>query len=49
MIHKPGITNLRTLIVDIDLGYSYNMKYQNVIEFLDMVSTECNSLINCKW
>src|SRR5207248_9384377 len=49
MVYKPGIKNLTTLIFDINLGHNYNMNYQDVTEFLGMVSTECNSIINCRW
>src|SRR3954471_11706671 len=47
--YKPGITNLRTLIVNLDLHYNIsNTEYQNTIEFLNMVPKFCKDIVNCE-
>jgi hypothetical protein len=44
--HEPGIRNLRSLtIFNLDL-IGDDTKHQNTIEFLNMISTFCNGIIN---
>ncbi|RIA87003.1 hypothetical protein C1645_878316 [Glomus cerebriforme] len=43
--YKPGITNLRSLNIEVDMNSSID-KYQNITEFLTMLSKFCNSIVN---
>jgi hypothetical protein len=44
--YKPGIKNLRSLKIDIDLETNEE-KYQNTMEFLKSIHKTCNNIINC--
>ncbi|CAB4437749.1 unnamed protein product [Rhizophagus irregularis] len=44
--YYPGIKNLRSLKIDIDLE-SNDDKYQNTMEFLKSIHKSCNNIINC--
>lgn len=44
---NPGITDLKSLNMEIDLEYSHYMGCQNTIEFLTIVPTFCRNIINC--
>src|SRR4051794_21504042 len=41
MTFNPGITDLRSLNMEVDLGHNDDMKCQNTIEFLKKVSSSC--------
>ncbi|GBB93534.1 hypothetical protein RclHR1_02190009 [Rhizophagus clarus] len=43
----PGIMNLRSLKVDIDLESSDDKRYENTMEFLKSIHKSCNNIINC--
>uniref|UniRef100_U9TZ54 Uncharacterized protein n=1 Tax=Rhizophagus irregularis (strain DAOM 181602 / DAOM 197198 / MUCL 43194) TaxID=747089 RepID=U9TZ54_RHIID len=44
---NPGITDLRSLNMEIDLGHNHYMSCQNTIEFLTIIPTFCRNIINC--
>ncbi|GES80954.1 hypothetical protein GLOIN_2v637630 [Rhizophagus clarus] len=43
----PGITDLRSLNMEIDLGHNNNIGCQNTIDFLNIIPTFCRNIINC--
>src|SRR5438045_3939656 len=44
--YEPGITNLRSLRISLDKIIDGG--YENIIEFLNMVSKSCNGIVDCE-
>ena len=46
--YKPGIKNLRSINIGLDLRNDGMINYQNTIEFLRMVPKFCNGIVKCE-
>ena len=46
--YNPGITNLKSLSIELGRIKNSENKHQNVIEFISKVSKCCNGIINCE-
>ncbi|RIA83576.1 hypothetical protein C1645_860744 [Glomus cerebriforme] len=47
MTFNPGITDLKSLNMEIDLEHNNDIGCQNTIEFLSTIPTFCHNIINC--